>query len=129
MNTYRKSLVIQLLMFVVFFVMGANVIINFYVSETFPAYNYIILGVLVLFGVFGYLFYKRSSNEIAIITPKEFKTLKRLLYVYLFVYIGEMLASGLESLPQEIVAIVFGSLLCIIASVGIFIQYKILEHK
>lgn len=129
MNTYRKSLVIQLLMFVVFFVMGANVIINFYVSEAFPAYNYIILGVLVLFGIFGYLFYKKSSNEIAVITPKEFKTLKRLLYIYLFVYIGEMLASGLESLPKDIVAIVFGSLLCIIASVGVYIQYKILEHK
>lgn len=129
MNTYRKSLVIQLLMFIVFFVMGANVIINFYVSEVFPAYNYIILGVLVLFGIFGYLFYKKSSNEIAVITPKEFKTLKRLLYIYLFVYIGEMLASGLESLPKDIVAIVFGSLLCIIASVGVYIQYKILEHK
>jgi hypothetical protein len=129
MNTYRKSLVIQLLMFIVFFVMGANVIINFYVTEIFPAYNYIILGVLVLFGIFGYLLYKRSSNEIAVITPKEFKTLKRLLYTYLFVYIGEMLASGLESLPKDIVAIVFGSLLCIIASVGIFIQYKILEKK
>jgi hypothetical protein len=116
-------------MFVVFFVMGANVIINYYVSESFPAYNYIILGVLVLFGVFGYLFYKRSSNEVAVITPKEFKMLKRLLYIYLFVYIGEMLASGLESLPKDVVAIVFGSLLCIIATVGIYIQYKILEHK
>ncbi|BCR36355.1 hypothetical protein [Mariniplasma anaerobium] len=129
MNTYRKSLVIQLLMFVVFFVMGANVIISFYVVDTFPAYTYVILGVLVLFGVFGYLYYKRSSNEIAVITPKEFKTLKRLLYSYLFIYIGEMLASGLESLPKDIVAIVFGSLLCIIAIVGVVIQYKILEHK
>lgn len=129
MNTYRKSLVIQLLMFIVFFVMGVNVIIDFYVSETFPAYNYIILGVLVLFGVFGYLYYKKSSNEIAVITPNEFKILKRLLYGYLFIYIGEMLASGFDSLPKDVVAIVFGSLLCIIASVGIFIQYKILEHK
>jgi hypothetical protein len=116
-------------MFIVFFVMGVNVIIDFYVSETFPAYNYIILGVLVLFGVFGYLIYKKSSNEIAVITPKEFKMLKRLLYGYLFIYIGEMLASGLDSLPKDVVAIVFGSLLCIIASVGIYIQYKILEHK
>ena len=129
MNTYRKSLAIQLLMFVVFFVMGANVIIQYYVSESFPAYNFVILGVLVLFGVFGFLYYKRSTNEIAIITPKEFKTLKILLYSYLFVYIAEMVTSGIESLPNDIVAIVLGSLLCIIASIGVFIQYKILNHK
>lgn len=129
MNTYRKSLVIQLLMFVVFFIMGANVIIEYYVIESFPAYNYVILGVLVLFGVYGYLYYKKATNEIAIITPKEFKTLKILLYSYLFVYIVEMVTSGIASLPKDVTAIVLGSLLCIIASIGIFIQYKILNHK
>ncbi|MCD4826880.1 MAG: hypothetical protein K8Q99_03785 [Acholeplasmataceae bacterium] len=129
MNTYRKSLVIQLLMFVVFFVMGANVIVQYYVTESFPAYNYVVLGILVLFGVFGYLYYKKATNEIAVITPKEFKTLKILLYSYLFAYIVEMVATGIESLPKDIVAISLGSVLCLIATIGIFIQYKILSHK
>ena len=129
MNTYRKSLVIQLLMFIVFFVMGASVILQYYVAETFSAYSYIVLGVLVGFGVLGFIIYKKSSDEIAVITPKEFKTLKTLLYIYLFIYVGEMLLSGMESMPQDLVAIILGSALCIVASVGVFIQYNILKQK
>ncbi len=129
MNTYRKSLIIQLIMFVVFLVMAINVTVQHYVLEQFPAYSYIVLGVLVLFGVAGFLFYKKASNEMAVITPKELKTLKTLLYVYLFLYIGEMLLSGIDNMPKDIIAIGFGSLLSIVAITGIVIQYQILKHK
>ena len=129
MNVYRKSLIVQLLMFIVFLIMVVNIIVQFYVEETFSFYNYLVLGILVLFGIGGYIIYKKSSLEIQVITPKELKTLKTLLYAYLFVYIAEMLLSGLEQVPTEIIKIVFGSLLIIIALGGIFIQYKLLRHK
>lgn len=129
MNIYRKSLVIQLIMFIVFFIMGANIIIQHYVSDTFPAYNFIILGVLVLFGVFGFLLYKNSSDQILPITEQIMKTLKGILYAYLFVYILEMILSNMEQLPTDIVKIGFGSILMILAIAGIYIQTRLLTHK
>ncbi|AUD64857.1 hypothetical protein BK011_03890 [Tenericutes bacterium MZ-XQ] len=129
MNIYRKSLVIQLIMFIVFLIMGANIIIQHYVSDTFPAYNFIILGVLVLFGVFGFLLYKNSSDQILPITEQIMKTLKGILYAYLFVYILEMILSNMEQLPTDIVKIGFGSVLMILAIAGIYIQTRLLTHK
>jgi len=129
MNIYRKSLVIQLIMFIVFFVMGANIIIQHYVSESFPAYNFIILGVLVLFGVFGFLLYKNSSDQILPITEQVMKTLKGILYAYLFVYILEMILSNMEQLPTDIIKIGFGSVLMILAIVGIYIQTRLLQKR
>lgn len=129
MNVYRKSLIVQLLMFIVFFVMGVNVIVQYYIGQSFPIYNFLVLGLLILFGVGGFLIYRKASNDIQVITPKELKTLKILLYVYLFAYIAEMLLSGLDQIPTEIVKIGFGSLLMIVALVGIYIQYQLLKKK
>lgn len=129
MNVYRKSLAIQLLMFIVFFVMAINIIIQFYVAQSFPAYSFIILGVLVLFGVGGFIYYKKATDEITVITPKELKTLKTLLYIYLFIYIGEMLLSGFDQVPTEVVKLTFGSVLIIVSLIGIYIQLKLLSKK
>lgn len=129
MNVYRKSLIVQLLMFIVFIIMGVNVIVQYYIGQSFPIYNFLVLGLLVLFGIGGFLIYRKASNEIQVITPKELKTLKILLYVYLFAYIGEMLLSGLEQIPTEIVKISFGALLIVVAFIGVFIQYQLLKKK
>lgn len=129
MNVYRKSLIVQLLMFIVFIIMGVNVIVQYYIGQSFPVYNFLVLGLLVLFGIGGFLIYRKASNEIQVITPKELKTLKILLYVYLFAYIGEMLLSGLEQIPTEIVKISFGALLIVVALIGVFIQYQLLKKK
>lgn len=129
MNIYRKSLVIQLIMFIVFFIMGANIIIQHYVSESFPAYNFIILGVLVLFGIFGFLLYKKSSDQILPITEQVMKTLKGILYAYLFVYILEMILSNMEQLPTDVIKIGFGSVLMILAIIGIYIQTRLLQKQ
>jgi hypothetical protein len=109
--------------------MGANIIIQHYVSESFPAYNFIILGVLVLFGVFGILLYKNSSDQILPITEQVMKTLKGILYAYLFVYILEMILSNMEQLPTDIIKIGFGSVLMILAIVGIYIQTRLLQKR
>ncbi|MFA5470810.1 MAG: hypothetical protein WC219_02080 [Acholeplasmataceae bacterium] len=129
MNVYRKSLIVQLLMFIVFIIMGVNVIVQYYIGQSFPVYNFLVLGLLVLFGIGGFLIYRKASNEIQVITPKELKTLKILLYVYLFAYIGEMLLSGLEQIPTEIIKISFGALLIVVALIGVFIQYQLLKKK
>jgi hypothetical protein len=109
--------------------MGANVIVQHYVSSTFPAYNFIILGVLVLFGVLGFFLYKNSSDQILPITEKMMKIIKGILYVYLFVYILEMILSNMEQLPTDIVKIIFGSILMILAISGIYIQTVLLQKK
>jgi hypothetical protein len=57
------------------------------------------------------------------------KTLKGILYAYLFVYILEMILSNMEQLPTDIVKIGFGSVLMILAIAGIYIQTRLLTHK
>ncbi len=129
MNMYRKSLVIQLVMFIVFFIMGANIIVQHYVAESFPAYNIIILVLLVLFIVFGFLLYKRSSDQILPITEKVMKTIKTVLYVYLFVYVVQLVLSNMDQLPIDVVKIASGSILMVLAIVGIYIQSILLQKK
>ena len=48
MNVYRKSLIVQLLMFIVFIIMGVNVIVQYYIGQSFPVYNFFSLRVISL---------------------------------------------------------------------------------
>jgi hypothetical protein len=57
------------------------------------------------------------------------KTLKGILYAYLFVYILEMILSNMEQLPTDIIKIGFGSVLMILAIVGIYIQTRLLQKR
>lgn len=129
MKVYRKSLIIQLMLFMVFFIMGAYVIAEYYLLSSNRWLGFVLLGVLLSFGVFGFYFYKKGNQDISVITEKEMKTIKYLLYGYFGVYILEIFLSTVNSINQEILAIAVGVILMGIAIYGIFIQYRILKIK
>ncbi len=129
MNVYRKSLMIQFLLFSVFFVMGGYVIVEYYLSQTYPWLGYALLAFLVVFGVYGFMLYRKEDQRVSVITQKELKTLKYLLYGYFFVYILEVFLSNNAKINQELLAIGVGVVLMGIAVVGGLIQYRILKEK
>jgi polyferredoxin len=129
MKVYRKSLIIQLMLFMVFFIMGAYVIAEYYLLSSNRWLGYVLLGVLLSFGIFGFYFYKKGNQDVSVITEKEMKTIKYLLYGYFGVYILEIFLSTVNSINQEMLAIAVGVILMAIAIYGIFIQYRILKVK
>ena len=129
MKVYRKSLVIQLLLFVVFFLMGAYVMVEFYLLSDNRWLGIVLLAVLLTFGVIGFIIYKKSDQSVSIITEKEMKMIKYLLYGYFAVYILEIFLSSVRSINQEFLAITTSVILMSIAVYGIWIQYKILKIK
>jgi hypothetical protein len=129
MNVYRKSLLVQFLLFIVFFIMGANVIINHYFRESLPWLGYVLLGLLVAFGVVGFMFYKKQDTRVCVITQKELNLIRYLLYGYFFFYILQMVLSNVEAIDQMILNVSTGIMLMGLAAYGTWIQYKILRVK
>lgn len=129
MNVYRKSLFIQFLLFIVFIIMGANLIIMHYLRDSMPWLSFIFFGLLVFFGIFGFIYYRKKDQRICVITPKEMNTIKTLLYVYFGIYLLNMILSGMTWINQEVLAILSGIALMGVASYGTFMQYKILKIK
>lgn len=132
MNVYRKNLIVQLLLFIVFIVMGAYTILEFYLRADYPWIGYILLGLLLLVGACGVYLYKKPGTEVCVITEKEMLYLRYLLYGYFIVYVVEMvLPSLIQTINQEILTMITGTLLILIALVGTFIQLRVLrtEHR
>lgn len=129
MKVYRKSLVIQLLLFIVFFLMGGYVIVEHFLAATNQWIGFVLLGLLVVFGILGFYLYKKGDQRVSVITEKEMKLIKYLLYGYFGVYILEIFLGTVKSLDKDLIAIATGSILMIIALYGIFIQYRILKIK
>lgn len=130
MNVFRKSLIVQLLLFVVFIIMGGYTILEFYLRADYPWIGYILLGFLLLVGALGFYIFRKEDKSICVITEKEMLMIRYLLYGYFFIYVLEMiLPSLIKSVNQEILTIVAGILLVIIASVGTFIQLNVLKSR
>lgn len=129
MNVYRKSLMIQFLLFTVFFVMGAFVILEHFLSESLPWIGIALLVFLIVFGIYGFMLYKKEDQRVSVITQKELKTLKYLLYGYFAVYVLEVFLSNSDSIDKDLLSIGIGIVLMGIACVGGFIQYRILKVK
>jgi len=129
MNVYRKSLLVQFLLFIVFFIMGANVIINHYFRESLPWLGYVLLGLLVAFGVIGYMLYKKQDNRVCVITQKELNLIRYLLYSYFFFYILQMVLSSVESIDKMLLNVSIGIILMGLATFGAWVQYKVLRVK
>ena len=129
MNVYRKSLIVQMLLFLVFFVMGGYIILEYYLLDQFKWIGFVLLGVLAGAAVLGFLIYRKPDQSVAVITELELKRIKYLLYAYFGIYILEIYLSSIESLNQAVVAIATGIVLMAIASTGLWIQYRIIRHK
>ncbi len=132
MKVYRKSLVVQLLLFIMFFAMGAYTLGIHYLGKAHPWIVYVIFGLLVALGIVGFIIYKSSDNTVVAITEKELKTIRYLIYGYFAVYLLQMIISSrfdgkVDTL--EIIALVSGVLLMTIAIIGVFLQYRVLRLK
>ncbi|MDO9629745.1 MAG: hypothetical protein Q7I99_07565 [Acholeplasmataceae bacterium] len=129
MNVYRKSLVIQLLLFIVFFIMGANLILGAYLGATLSWINYLLLGVLIAFAVVGFVLYKKEDPRIVLMTQKEMNLIRYLLYGYFFVYIVHMILPSIITVDQKMLSLVVGFILMGIALYGVNMQLRLLKNK
>lgn len=129
MSLLRKSLMVQFILFIVFFFMGANVILTLYLGQTMPWLSYVVLGLLVLGMIIGFVIYRGKDTRIVKITANEINWLKYLLYGYFMVYILNMFASSLAPNFRLITGVIAGILMMIIAAIGIVIQIRILRIK
>lgn len=132
MNVYRKSLVVQVMLFGIFFLIGGNVILNYYLGASMPWLSYVIIALLVTVGVLGFIIYRKPDTRVSVVTPKEMSLLRYLLYGYFFIYIVQMILSGVQVVQENyltLLNLVTGSILMIIALYGGYVLYKILKIK
>jgi hypothetical protein len=128
MNVYRKNLIVQLLLFIIFIVMGAYTIVEFYLRADYPWIGFILLGLLLSVGVYGFYLYRKPDQRVCIITEKEMLYLRYLLYGYFIVYVIDMiLPSIIQTINQGILTLITGILLILIAMAGTIIQLRVLR--
>ena len=128
MQAYRKSFIVQMILFVIFFLMGGNIILTHFLGDVLPWLNWVILGLLIVLGVYGFTLYRKKDDRIVIVTAKEIGLLKYLLYGYFGVYLANMLLAS--SIPSEffsIFTILIGIILMGIALYGIYLHHRILK--
>ena len=129
MQIYKKGLRVQILLFGVFVFMGANIILNHYFLEQYPWISYLGFPILILTFAIGILMYRSKDQSVAVITPKEVKTIKYLMYGYFLIYLVRLVIGNNPELNLEIINLSAGILLMLIALVGIYIQLKIYKEK
>lgn len=128
MNVFRKTLIVQLLLFIVFIVMGGYTIFEYYYRQDYPWIGYILLGFLLAVAIIGFYLFRKEDKSVCVITEKEVLMIRYLLYAYFFIYVLEMiLPSLIKTINQEIVTLIAGGLLIIIAVWGTLIQVDILK--
>lgn len=129
MSLLRKSLMVQFILFIVFFFMGGNVVLSVYLGDKLPWLSYMILALLGIGVALGFFIYRSKDTRIVKITANEINWLKYLLYGYFMVYIINMFAASFAPDARLLISVVTGLLLMIIAGVGIIIQLRILRIK
>lgn len=129
MNLERKNLVVQLILFCVFFLMGANILLGVFLSDKISWFSYVMLILLVIGVVFGFMYYRKKDDRTVVVTEKELNILKYLLYGYFLVYIAQMFLPSLFKDNVDLISIISSILLMLIALVGVIIQVKILQVK
>jgi hypothetical protein len=129
MQIYKKGLRVQILLFGIFVFMGLNIILNHYLLADFPWISFLGFPLLIAAFVFGIIMYRSKDQSVSIITPKEVKTIKYLMYGYFLIYLARLVIAGNQTVNQEIISLVSGIALMLIATVGIYIQVKIYKDK
>lgn len=127
MGIYRKNVLIQLLLFAAFLLLGLNVIINYYLASVAPWYNFVILGVSIILIIYVVIIYKKNDQKIIEITKKEYDEIRIALYAYFAVYILDIVLKGVESINQLVLSIVVSVVLALISVFGITLNVKLLN--
>ncbi|QWB95671.1 hypothetical protein KHQ89_06925 [Mycoplasmatota bacterium] len=127
MGIYRKNVKMQMVLFIAFLILGINVFLQYALSEVAPWYRYVMLGVSIIFIVIIILIYKSEDQKIIEISQKDFKNIRLLLYAYFFVYVADIVMTGIAAINQQILSIVAALVLVVIAGNGFIIHAKLLN--
>jgi hypothetical protein len=131
MKVYRKSLIVQMLLFLAFFLMGGNVILSHFMPPSLAWINFVFLGILILFGVLGFFIYKRPNQDLCDITQNQISVIRYLLYGYFFVYITQMVLVNFNFFKENegnmtTLYVITGVVLMMIALFGLVYQYLLI---
>lgn len=129
MKVLRKGILIQILLFTVFFLMGASIIVTHFLPEQLTIINIVTIVMVVVFTVIGFRMYKNPDMTVIVITPKEEKTIKYLTYGYFLVYVIRMVLSSAQTIDGLILNLSSGMILMMMAVAGILYQYRIFKGK
>ncbi len=130
MQVYRKSILIQLILFIAFLIMGANLIVSFYLIEHWPWLHFVLLFLLVAFAIIGFIIYRKGDERTVVITKREISLIRYLLYGYFGVYILNIILEGATAFGSEAWFHIASGVLCmLVALTGVVIQSRILRLK
>lgn len=127
MGIYRKNVKMQMVLFIAFLILGINVFLQYALSEVAPWYRYVMLGVSIIFIVIIILIYKSEDQKIIEISQKDFKNIRLLLYAYFFVYVADIVMTGIAAINQQILSIFAALVLVVISGNGFIIHAKLLN--
>jgi polyferredoxin len=127
MYVYRKHVIVQLVLFAAFAVMGTDIALGHFVFSEATWYPVVILIVLLMFFAGGLFLYKRRDERTVVITEMEMKLMKGALYGAIAIYLLEMILSGTAEAYRDLIRGTAAGLLVAIAIFGAAIQIRILR--
>lgn len=122
MRIEKRSIVFQLLMYILFMLLAIFMIVRTVVGKEWVLY--VGLGVFIIFGIIFFLMYKKGSVKPIEIHKLEININKYNLYVFMIGYLGQMLLTT-DSI-KNIVLWVTSIILIASALVGIVLHSRIL---
>ncbi|MFP4177691.1 MAG: hypothetical protein ACLFTZ_02900 [Acholeplasmataceae bacterium] len=128
MRILRKSIVIQLLLFIAFLIMALNVGISHFMGEEWPWLSYVLLGAFVGFIAVGIKVYRNTDSRTSVITKRELDLIRYLTYGYFGLYVVQLILTAViedEGLLGVLVIIIM-VLLIAISAFGAYILKRIL---
>lgn len=127
MVVYRKHVIVQLVLFVAFALMGVDIFLGHFVFAGNDAYPIVVLVVLLFFFGGGLYLYKKKDDRTVVITAIEMKIVKIVLYTAIGIYLLEMILSGSIEKGKDLVIMTAAILLTLTALFGVIIQTRILK--
>ena len=127
MGIYRKNAKMQLVLFIAFFILGLNIILEYLLSDNISWYRFVPLALAIIFIGIVIFLYKTEDSKILQIEKKEFQNIRISLYIYFFVYIAHMIMSNMQNIDQFLLNSISSVLLIVISSYGIYVHVKLLR--
>lgn len=134
MLVYLKSFKVQIYMFIAFFIIGINLIIQELWGKDHSWVFLITLALIVGVLVVALLVYRRSAQTTIEISNKELLGTRILLYAYFGVYVLQMLLGTIDAIKtnpdhKTLLVLISGGLLMAIALAGMVLQMLILKRR
>ena len=126
MQTYKRSIVMQMAIFLFFFIYGLNDILGPLIARESV---YKVIQVIAFLGVIigGIIWYKKTlKTDIVVITEKEMNKMKYTLYVISGALIVGIIASGMPNIIFYF-RIFSGAVICLTALYGFYLGHNVIK--